>query len=263
MLKDRNFDKLVDQFEKRIYGTVKGALRLELLHEDLQELHHKTTKLEIFDAGCGMGQMALWFAQAGHKIVGCDISKKMLAKARKSFEENGLDTVFHHTPAQILAPTLPLQDLILIHAVLEWLADPLAALDIIAKRVKPGGHLSLLFFNHHGLIYRNAMYGTWRFDCLLDESWFGKGKKLTPPHPQKPEMLISWLETHGFVVQQHTGIRVFHDYIMKEVLQKSDIQKLLALERKYCREDTFRNMGRYIHILAQKKDGQKQKGSKS
>ena len=256
MLKDRNFDKLIDQFEKRIYGTVKGELRLELLREDLGELHGGE-KLSIFDAGCGMGQMALWFAQAGHKITGCDISKKMLAKAHESFEGHGLDAEFHHLPAQVFAPTLPPQDLVLVHAVLEWLADPEAALEAIAGRVRPGGHLSLLFFNHHGLIYRNAMYGTWRLDCLLDESWLGKGKKLTPPHPQKPEVLTAWLKAHGFTLRRHTGIRVFHDYIMKDILQKSDMKKLLALERKYCREDTFRNMGRYIHILAQKEDSTK------
>lgn len=253
MLKDRNFDKLINQFEKRIYGTVKGELRLELLREDLAQLHDGE-ELTIFDAGCGMGQMALWFAQAGHKITGCDISKKMLARAIESFDEHKLDALFHHTAAQALAPTLPRQDLVLVHAVLEWLADPPSTLEVIADRVKPGGHLSLLFFNHHGLIYRNAMYGTWRLDCLLDESWLGKGKKLTPPYPQKPEVLTAWLEAHGFTVRRHTGIRVFHDYIMKDILQKSDMEKLLALERKYCREDTFRNMGRYIHILAQKEE---------
>ncbi len=32
---DRNFDSLIDKFEKRVYDTVKGDWRLKLLKEDL------------------------------------------------------------------------------------------------------------------------------------------------------------------------------------------------------------------------------------
>jgi len=249
---DRNFDNLVERFEKRIYGSVKGALRLELLQEDLAELHNGT-KLEIFDAGCGMGQMALWFARAGHHITGCDISEKMLSKAKTSFEAERLKAVFHHLPAKKVAGMLPSQDLILMHAILEWLADPMETLEIVSERVKIGGYLSLLFFNRHGFIYRNVMHGTWRFDYILDEAWIGKGKKLTPPYPQEPEKLTSWLNAKGFEVIKHTGIRVFYDYLPDEIMLQSDLDKLLELERKYCRKETFRNMGRYIHVLARKK----------
>lgn len=252
MTEDRNFDKLADAFEKRIYGSVKGALRLELLHEDLGALRNKK-QLDIFDAGCGMGQMALWFTEAGHRITGCDISEKMLSKAREQLAPFQKSVALHHAPAQAVAPTLPPQDLVLIHAVLEWLADPLGTLETVADCVKPGGYLSLLFFNHHSFIYRNALHGTWRLDYLLDESWIGKGKKLTPPHPQKPELLTQWLETHGYTIERYTGIRVFYDHISEPVLEETDIDKLLTLERKYCREETFRNMGRYIHILARKR----------
>ncbi len=251
MTQDRNFDTLAAAFEKRIYGSAKGALRLQLLHEDLGALRGGA-KLDIFDAGCGMGQMALWFAEAGHRVTGCDISGKMLAKAKARLTDFSGTVTLHHAPAQQIAPELPPQDLVLMHAVLEWLADPPGTLETVAGRVKPGGWLSLLFFNHHGFVYRNALHGTWRLDYLLDEAWIGKGKKLTPPHPQKPEELIRWLQNNGYTIHCHTGIRVFYDHIGEEVLQQSDLDKLLRLERKYCREETFRNMGRYIHILARK-----------
>ena len=248
---DRNFDKMAEKFESRIYGTFKGQLRLELLQEDLADLR-QGAPLDVWDAGCGSGRMALWFAEAGHRVSGCDISQKMLDLTRKRFDEAGASIALHQRPAQELAKDLPPQDLILFHAVIEWLADPIGTLDVIARRVKPGGYLSLMFFNHHALIYRNAMRGEWRLRYLLEESWWGKGKKLTPPYPQKPEALITWLEAQGYTVRTHTGIRVFHDYLHDEAREGTDREELHALERRYCREETFRNMGRYVHLLLQK-----------
>jgi len=249
---DQNFDTLLDKFEKHIYGTFKGEWRLRLLQEDLTQLHD-SEPLDIWDAGCGLGQMALWLAEEKHRLTCCDISYKMLERAKASFMTAGQTADFFKMPSQELANRLPQQDLVLFHAVIEWLANPLETLEIIADRVKPDGHLSLLFFNYHSFVYRNAMKGGWRFPFLLEKSkWFGKGKKLTPPHPQKPEVLIAWLESQGFTIENITGIRVFHDYIEKEVLQASSMEELLALEYEYCREPTYRTMGRYVHILARK-----------
>jgi S-adenosylmethionine-dependent methyltransferase len=249
---DQNFDTLIDKFEDRIYGTLKGEWRLKLLREDLSALR-AAQPLDIWDAGCGLGQMALWFAQNHHRLTCCDISYKMLSKAQNAFAEAGCEAIFRKAPSQEIAHTLPPQDLVLFHAVIEWLADPLASLEIISDRVKPAGHLSLLFFNYHSFVYRNAMKGAWRLPFLLEESqWYGKGKKLTPPHPQKPEVLIEWLESHGYEIEVVTGIRVFHDYMSEEVLEQSKIEELLALEYRYCRDEVYKMMGRYVHILARK-----------
>ncbi|WP_295417965.1 methyltransferase domain-containing protein [Sulfurovum sp.] len=250
---DQNFDHLAEKFEKSIYGTLKGEWRLKLLQEDLQALYEKGS-LDIWDAGCGLGQMALWFAKRGHRLTCCDISYKMLEKAKILFAKESAEADFHQAPSQELAKILPQQDLVLFHAVIEWLAKPLGSLEVISDRVKPGGHLSLLFFNHHSLIYRNILRGGWRLQTILSKAWYGKGKKLTPPYPQKPEELLRWLKHNGYTIKAHTGIRVFHDYMDKSALELSDTDELMALEYQYCREETFRNMGRYVHILAQKEE---------
>lgn len=251
---DRNFDTLVEAFERRIYGTSKGAWRLRLLQEDLASLR-EGAPLEIWDAGCGLGQMALWFAQRGHRLTCCDISEKMLAKSRDAFDGAGLRADFHQSAAQELARELPRQDLVLFHAVLEWLADPEGTLEKVSDRVKPGGSLSLLFFNYHGFIYRTALKGTWRIPFLLDPSkWWGRGKKLTPPHPQRPEEILSLLEKRGYTIVVMTGIRVFHDYLEPEILAETESEALFDLEYRYCREEPYRSMGRYIHILARKNE---------
>jgi S-adenosylmethionine-dependent methyltransferase len=208
--------------------------------------------LDIWDAGCGLGQMSLWFAQKGHNLTCCDISYKMLQKAKDKFEKNNLKALFYQTPAQELAPKLPLQDLVLFHAIIEWLSKPIESLEIVSDRVKKGGYLSILFFNYNSIIFRNTLRGGWRLETLIRDKWYGKGKKLTPPHPQKPEVITNWLEKNGYQIKAHTGIRVFHDYMNQESLKETNIEDLMSLEYKYCRQETFRDMARYIHILAQK-----------
>ncbi len=253
VLQDRNFDKLVDKFEQKVYCTVKGEWRLKLLKEDLKALHQGET-LDIWDAGCGFAQMSKWFAKAGHNLTLCDLSHQMLLRARQNFEFAELNASFIEGAAQDIAPSLPSQDLVMFHAVMEWLAEPKETLSIVAKKVKPTGYLSLLFYNRNSVVINNTLKGSWRLPYLLNNEYIGKGKKLTPPNPQIPEEVCQWLEDLNFEIKIHTGIRVFHDYMAREAVEQSSMQDLLDLEYRYCRAPTFRNMARYIHILAKRRE---------
>jgi len=230
---------------------VKGSWRLKLLQEDLAEFYAREP-LDIWDAGCGLGQMSLWLAKQGHHLTCCDISYKMLQKTKERFAKAEVEATFYQAPAQKMALSLPQQDLVLFHAVLEWLAKPLETLEVVSGRVKEGGYLSLLFFNYNSIIFRNTLRGGWRLQTLIEDKWYGRGKKLTPPHPQRPEVIVAWLKEHGYEIKAHTGIRVFHDYLPDEVQEEVDSEALMQLEYDYCRQETFRNMARYVHILAQK-----------
>jgi len=250
---DRNFDRMVDKFEQKVYGTVKGEWRLKLLKEDLSRFT-QSPPLKVWDAGCGLAQMSEWLAPCGHELTLCDLSHQMLVRAQYRFEQQGLEATFIQGAAQDVAVSLSLQDLVLFHAVLEWLAEPEQTLKTVAEQVAPGGYLSLLFYNQHAMVMRYALRGGWRLPYLLEDAYVGKGKKLTPPNPQTPEQVYHWLENWGFEIEIHTGIRVFHDYMTHEVLAESELSELLALEYRYCREPTYRNMARYIHLLAKRKD---------
>lgn len=252
MQTDRNFDTLVEKFEQRVYGTLKGDLRLKLLKEDLQALQ-QSSPLTIWDAGCGLAQIGAWFAEAGHTLTLCDLSSKMLERAQQQFADQHLSATFLHGAAQDLAPDLPQFDLVLFHAVIEWLASPKATLKTVADQVAPQGHLSLLYYNRNSIVMTNALKGDWRLQFLLNDHYMGKGKNLTPPNPQYPSEILHWLEDWEFEVKVETGIRVFHDYLTPDVLQKTDSEELTELEYRYCRAPTFRHMARYIHLLAQKR----------
>jgi S-adenosylmethionine-dependent methyltransferase len=251
--KDRNFDSLIDRFEKKVYDTAKGDWRLKLLKEDLLFLYDQPTPLSIWDAGCGFAQISLWLAQQGHQLTLCDVSEKMLGKAKQEFAQSGLTGDFFHESAQNLAAQLPQFDLVIFHAVLEWLAQPLPSLEIIAKQVKPDGYLSLMFYNRNAMIYTNTIKGGWRLKNLLDDSYLGKGNKLTPPNPQYPHEVLNQLDLLGFTVITHTGIRVFNDYLSHQAHADTNADELFELEYRYCRMPTYRDMGRYVHMLARKK----------
>ena len=251
---DKNFDTLIEKFEQKVYETAKGDWRLKLIKEDLDDFYQAPQPLSIWDAGCGFAQISLWLAERGHRLTLCDLSEKMLARARQQFHRVGFNAKFYHQAAQALAPQLPQFDLVLCHAVLEWLADPVPTLQTIADRVKPGGYLSLLFYNRNAMVYTNALKGRWRWKNLLYDSYLGKGKKLTPPNPQYPHEIIEHLEQWGFTVKTHTGIRVFHDYLSQDILEQSNQSELFELEYRYCRLPTYRDMGRYVHLLVQRLD---------
>jgi len=276
-LQDRNFDKLVDKFEAKVYDTIKGEWRLKLLKEDLAALRNTSSntsrntsqiesanadlpglvnsnihKLNVWDAGCGFAQISQWLAQAGHDVTLCDLSHQMLMRAKQNFAANDLTATFIEGPAQEVALTLPQFDLVLFHAVLEWLGKPKETLFEVASKVKSGGHLSLLFYNRNSVVIRNTLKGAWRLPGLLKDEYMGKGKKLTPPNPQIPEDVCQWLQDWGFEIEVHTGIRVFNDYMTPEAMEQTNQEELLAMEYRYCREPTYRNMARYIHILAKK-----------
>jgi S-adenosylmethionine-dependent methyltransferase len=254
LTQDQNFDALINQFAQRVYDTEKGNWRLKLLKEDLHSFTQTPQPLTIWDAGCGFGQMSLWLAQQGHALTLCDVSEKMLIHAKQNFANANVEAQFYQQAAQTLAPQLPAFDLVLCHAVLEWLVNPLPTLASIANQVKPAGYLSLLFYNRNAMVYLNTLKGQWRWKNLLNDSYMGKGSKLTPPNPQYPHAVIAQLQEWGFTVITQTGIRVFHDYVGKEVLQQSCAEELFALEYRYCRMPTYRDMGRYIHLLARREN---------
>ena len=160
--KDRNFDKLINRFEQKVYETAKGDWRLKLLKEDLQFIQDSPQKLTVWDAGCGLAQISLWFAKNGHQLTLCDISKKMLSRSQLAFKNADLHADFYKESAQNLAHQLPLFDVVLFHAVLEWLVEPMQSLRTICQQVKPGGYLSLLFYNRNAMIFKNSLRGGWR-----------------------------------------------------------------------------------------------------
>ena len=252
---DQNFDNLASRFRKNIYDTDKGKIRLNILWRDFVEGIPNIEKggLSILDAGAGQGNFALQLAQNNNQLTLCDVSEEMLSDARDLFLKNnftdGVD--FIHAPVQELSQHIDKQyDVVLFHAVLEWLIDPKETLKQLLKFIKPNGYLSLMFYSKTGLIYQNLTRGN--FDYVMEDSLKGHGKTLTPINPQDPEDVYRWLTEFDLSVILKSGVRVFYDGISRERRKQLNFEDLIKLEKQFSRKEPYCSLARYVHVLVQK-----------
>lgn len=243
-MSDRHFDELATRFAEKIYGGAKGAIRLAVLQADLKEALPERS-LRVLDIGAGLGHMSLWLAQRGHAVTLAEPAEPMLAGARQRFAEAGASATFTQAPWQELLGQLNQPyDLVLCHAVLEWLAEPHAILPVLHQLTAPGGWLSLAFYNKDALVYRNLLKG--HFRKLRKARFAGEGQSLTPQRPLDPRELAAQLDGH-WQVESQSGVRVFHDYMPVEFQAKAELSDLLEMELAHRRHPAFAGLGRYLH----------------
>ncbi|HSC82189.1 MAG TPA: SAM-dependent methyltransferase, partial [Pseudomonas sp.] len=164
---------------------------------------------------------------------------------RQRFAEAGVEATFIQAPWQELLGQLNQPyDLVLCHAVLEWLAEPHAILPVLHQLCAADGWLSLAFYNKDALIYRNLLKG--HFRKLRKASFAGEGQSLTPQRPLDPRELAAQLAV-AWQVESQSGVRVFHDYMPSEFQAKAELADLLAMELEYRRHPAFAGLGRYLH----------------
>ncbi len=254
---DKNFDDLIHRFKRNVYDQLKGRIRLAVIERDLApyiEALASSGPIELVDAGGGQGQFSLSLAAQGHTLTLCDISEEMLKLAQQQANEQGLTNArFLHTPLQTLPDQLAAPcDLLICHAVLEWLAEPHTALPHLAQCLKPGGILSLAFFNENSIVYKNLLRANFR--KVASEDYSGMEGSLTPINPLKIDDVFRWCEENGFDIEQHSGIRVFHDYMASPEVRNRHPDALVEAELAFSQQEPYRSLGRYIHVVARKID---------
>ena len=254
MSADRNFDNLSKRFKNNIYGTAKGIIRLAVINEDLEQVvfsETKGSKLKILDAGGGQGHLAFQLANEGHELVICDISEQMLKEAQARFSENETTTAarFVHSSIQDLPEHITEKyDLVLCHAVLEWVAEQKQLLADLVSFMQPGGYLSLMFYNRHGAVYRNLLRGNFR--KVESNDFTGHKNSLTPRYPLEPCDVYQWLEQLGLKIIRKSGIRTFYDYLPRDIRDSRSLEDALSLEMRFAHQQPYLEMARYIHLIA-------------
>lgn len=260
---DRNFDGLSRRFKRNIYQSPKGKIRLAVLKRDFEALE-ALAGASVLDVGAGQGQFASWLAGQGATLCLSDVSGEMLgeAKARFAAQEkersgehlNDRFDSYQHRFIQSDLWQLDTQlageqfDVVCNHAVLEWLENPFDAVKQLVAWVKPGGYLSLLFYNVHGLMYKNLLRAN--YQKVLSQDLQAYRGSLTPINPLQPERVIKHVKRFGFDILQYSGVRVFYDYILDPQVRKKSIDEMMALELSLSQQEPYRGLGRYIHILA-------------
>lgn len=269
---DRNFDTIADHFEKKVYGGLKGEIRLAVLRRDIFEYCAQMSEslgrpLRVLDVGAGLAQIAIELATQGHTVVINDISANMLEKAKAGAEQidKDLDITWYVCPYQGLEDRLSKDreqehtdntiaketkfDLIMSHALLEWLAEPALVMDFFDRQLADHGVLSLCFYNPASFDYRNLIMGN--FNLLDNTEYKADNKKsLTPNYPVAKEEVEDWLATHDYRTVKTSGLRVFHDYAPLKRGGHNDPDAVIRMELRYSQLEPYKWLGRYLHIMA-------------
>ena len=139
----------------------------------------------VVDLGTGSGRMLTLLGRKAKMSLGLDLSQNMLNIARANVSRAGLDGVeLRH--GDIFSTRLPEQsaDLVLVHQVLHYLADPAAAVAEAARLVMPGGQLLIVDFAPHALEHLREEHQHRRLGFGDEEMrrWLGEAG-LTPSAP--------------------------------------------------------------------------------
>ncbi|MFQ6371575.1 methyltransferase domain-containing protein [Shewanella sp. YIC-542] len=254
-MQDKNFDKLAQKFAHNIYGTTKGDIRMAVLWRDLQEqlplLGNKP--LRILDAGGGFGYFSLKLARLGHQVVLCDLSQEMLKQAQQLIDEepHEVDVTLHHCAIQQLdASALGQFDLILCHAVAEWLADAQQTLAHLLTLLRSGGLFSLMFYNKEAMRFHALTAGN--FDYVRNGLKSKKKNRLSPEHPLDIATVRQWFTQWELRLCCASGVRVIHDYMNKRLPDNYDERQLIEMELEYSRREPYLSLGRYVHFIGHK-----------
>ncbi|MFB2752662.1 methyltransferase domain-containing protein [Shewanella xiamenensis] len=253
-MQDKNFDKLAQKFAKNIYGTPKGEIRAAVLWRDLAPAlaQFGDKKLRILDAGGGFGYFSQKLARLGHEVVLCDISAEMLAQAKEQIDasDTPLAISLVHSPIQALSiAEHGMFDLILCHAVVEWLVDAKTTMEGLLTMLKPNGLFSLMFYNKEAMRFHALVSGN--FDYVAADLKVKKKVRLTPTHPLYIHDVKQWFAEWHMTLLRESGVRVIHDYLKKQQTADFDYQKLLAMELEYSQREPYISLGRYVHFLGQ------------
>ena len=260
MNQDRNFDDISAHFEKKIYGGLKGEIRLAVLRHDIfgwvkswQQTH--TRPLRVLDVGAGLAQISIELAKDGHDVTINDISANMLEIAKQNAGRAAQNITWHTCPYQQLDDKLTGKyDLILCHAVLEWLAEPKLIMDffdrwLVDDRAEKGV-LSLCFYNPASFVYRNLVMGN--FNLLHNKDFKADNGSLTPNHPVAKDEVLAWINDHHYQILHTSGLRVFHDYSPLKRGGHTNPQAVIDMEVAYSGQDPYKWLGRYLHFLVSK-----------
>lgn len=242
------FNALSSHFQDKIYASFKGKLRLAILERDFNQFNLIQPNTKTLDIGAGQGQFAYILASHDHSMTLLESSISMLELAQNRFDEHNLSGTFIHDelqniPNQLTEP----YDLVMAHAVIEWLENPLDIIPILQHTTHAHSTISLLFYNINGLIYHNLVRGNYRY--VKKNNFHGEHGGLTPISPVDPVALEHALNAQGFNVIHKSGIRTYYDYMTKENKQKITEDEHIEMEMQCSTLPQFLPNARYLHWL--------------
>ena len=165
----------------------------------------------ILDAGTGTGRISIPLLKRGAKLVGCDLSMKMLMRLQEKFSSAQLtqaDAALLPFPANYFDALLTVH---VMHLVGPWRE----ALHEFRRVLKPGGaYLNIRTYEPVGISIREQIRDSWR-------SWTSaRGIDVRHPGVQNRTELLQELQMMGASLMEVEAVRCTHTYTLAEELER-------------------------------------------
>ena len=135
----------------------------------------------VLDVGCGSGAITRGIAEAvgpGGRVLGLDLNAGLIARARRAHGD--LPNLAFEIGDVFALPESAGFDVVTAARVLQWLADPLAALRAMVNATRPGGLVVVLDYNHGRAAWTPdppasmrefyAAFQSWRAEAGMDNA---------------------------------------------------------------------------------------------
>ena len=253
-------------------GNLRNVVRQEMVSRQLA-CHLPDAPARVLDVGAGQGTQALRLAAAGHEVTAVEPDHEMRAvftanaarlgpteRARVSLVASDLATL----STEVRAAT---HDVVLCHGVLMYLPESSAAVAELARRVAPGGLLSIVARNEDAMAWRPALRHDWDAAlALLDEVARARTQGRAALYRNeigvdaRADTLVSLTadcEAAGLDLTAWYGIRVATDDVaLDEPLpDAAHLATLLDVEERLGRTDPYRALGTLVHVIASRPAG--------
>jgi SAM-dependent methyltransferase len=251
-----------EQWRARL-GTLRQAVRQELVARQLAGHLGDRSGLRALDVGCGQGTQALRLARRGHAVTGLDGSAALLADLGRSLRDE--PPAVRDRVRRVLGDALSTADLfaaasfdaVLCHGVLMYLPDPAPLLAAIARVTAPGGLVSLLVRNGDALAMRPGLLRDWTAAAAAFDGTGYLNRIGVQARADRLDELAPGLAAAGLEVERWYGVRVFTDAAgdQEPVPGPDAFGLLLDCEERAGRTDPYRSVAALLHILARRMPG--------
>jgi len=182
----------------------------------------------VLDAGCGDGLYLEAIGacdEAPDRIVGCDISERILETAWATAKRSGVEPEL----ARANIETLPFRDeefdLVLCTQVIEHLLDPAAGVLELARVLKPRGTLVITTDNAHNLVTRTL--NAPRDVAVRALGWHGRRLKVRFPHRSfEPAAFAALVRAAGLQPVREESFRFHLEWPLDRPLLRRGLDRL-------------------------------------